>query len=100
MLSPRSLDGETHRYPSRCWTEVPNLQWALVVHVGFLLDAELRVLNIRVLSKSEGGQLTGHFIFVRPEGFEPPTLGLEVRCSIQLSYGRGGLSSQVGPDGC
>ena len=25
---------------------------------------------------------------VRPEGFEPPTDGLEIRCSIHLSYGR------------
>ena len=24
----------------------------------------------------------------RPEGFEPSTVALEVRCSIQLSYGR------------
>src|SRR6476620_6903687 len=26
----------------------------------------------------------------RSEGFEPPTLGIEIRCSIQLSYERPG----------
>ena len=27
-------------------------------------------------------------MLARSEGFEPPTLGIEIRCSIQLSYER------------
>ena len=38
-------------------------------------------------------------IAVRPGGIEPPTLGLEIPCSIRLSYGREGVFG-VTVDGC
>jgi hypothetical protein len=45
-----------------------------------------RLLHARATEISRG-PVTRAF-GARPEGFEPPTLGLEVRCSIRLSYGR------------
>ena len=40
-------------------------------------------------------QVLYHYILVRLAGFEPATYGLEVRCSIQLSYRRIFKRSQV-----
>ncbi len=42
--------------------------------------------QINVLGKVSAPCL--HRKVARPEGVEPPTLGTEIRCSIQLSYGR------------
>ncbi len=54
-----------------------------------LLPVGSRVLHSRSdgMSGGVGLKLSGREV-VRPEGFEPPTLWFEAKCSIQLSYGR------------
>ena len=58
---------------------------------GHLRDAVNRGSLSGTVTNQEGEQeekMQPIDLLVRPEGLEPPTLGSEVRCSIQLSYGR------------
>lgn len=48
-----------------------------------------------VIRTQENNHASTYFGKIRPEGFEPPTYGLEIRCSIQLSYGRVFVSQRL-----
>ena len=50
-----------------------------------------------VLSPHYDFPANGIVVGARPAGLEPATCGLEVRCSVQLSYGRIGLGMRISP---
>ena len=56
-----------------------------------ILRHNKKITATRVLHKPKKTYSKSHnslFLLVRQAGFEPATYGLEVRCSIQLSYWR------------
>lgn len=114
-VSQGGLDGSAEKLVARFPRTLMNLQTAIraLPHLWIFDNDDLRASfrlvavfeNGRQVSRddpvphwlvpllAEGRILSGSTKDIRPEGFEPTTLGSEDQCSIQLSYGRVGESS-------
>lgn len=78
----RTLDRRSHN---------PELyQLSYVHHIGTYLPVHsiTKSLTFQLRYLRCFGTISVNDIMVRPAGLEPAALGLEGRCSIQLSYGR------------
>ena|GEM_PF-2313982 len=56
--------------------------------MGFALEGIETWWGTKKVPRYEADLGVYNSYLVRPEGFEPPTPGFEVQCSIQLSYER------------
>ena len=76
-------------FPNKYQGNVLSLRMPLLIEPGAFPFGDSVGTVQELKQKSSRENFPRALIFmVRPERFEPPTYGLEVRCSIQLSYGR------------